>query len=290
MTVLVNSSMLRISGAHWLPGLRRATVAVSVLAMLVATDAACGFWLSKPGQSLAWAVGTDAGVGVVAAMVVGFGPDLGLRVPRWVGRVLALGVAELAFAACAWILPSLRVAAILASILVALGGLGVWFWLAGWRIDSPADLSRAWWPVVAVGLLCPVLASITAASVPSAPSWRFRPDERVLDRAVRALVAAPESATFKRCFPSLGLTDLPVLGQADGYCRLVQHDSKGQISAALVEFTNPSGWGYAYSLGHHDASLGDCILHLDGPWWEVAPGDGTAGCPLGYRSTFTPSG
>jgi hypothetical protein len=129
--------------------------------------------------------------------------------------------------------------------------------------------------------ICAVTGALAACAsfVPSALTLRFRwQDEAQLNRLVRGVASTTAPV---RCTSPYSRVKVPVLGNVTELC-----------SGTYAEF-DANGYNFVFAPGLAIATAGqdfgeECLLQLDGPWWEQGPGGGGISCPYGF--TFIPGG
>ena len=102
--------------------------------------------------------------------------------------------------------------------------------------------------------------------------------EAQLNRLVRGVASTTAPG---RCTSPYSRVKVPVLGNVTVLC-----------SGTYAEF-DANGYNFVFAPGLAIATAGqdfgeECLLQLDGPWWEQGPGGGGISCPYGF--TFIPGG
>jgi hypothetical protein len=243
-----------------------------------------GWWLAGIGMSLtgpALAVtGTGVGLSAIGALSLQLlSGNRGGRL-RTQARVLGIGSVVLGVAGWVWASPSTASVALFCSeivvgVAVVLAVVDLVSRKGGGVFLGTAAVNPAWLIVPSAVLL---LATLTTAALPSAVSLRFRAgEETTLDHDV-PLAMVLTRASSSGCVSGTKFPSVPVFGRLSTVC-------SGGSRISFEAAGNDAGYGYVYAPGASADGVDPdgCVVHLAGPWWEIAPGGGLP-CPGGFTS------
>lgn len=258
------------------------TLVTTWLVLTITAQVACGIWLSQVGQGLSRPSLAVAAIGLCACLVVAlifrvldrrFG-----SIVRLPARMLALAGLVLGTAGLVWVRHDLEVPALI-------GGGSILFVLLVFQGVHPLERERAKaksWMVGAA--LVFAAATLGAANTPSGLAIRFRSYEGSLNGLIpRVLALTLTRSNSSGCIPGATIPPVPGFGQLQQVC-----SHSGVVTFYAIGNSPVGDYAYVYNREPQLHGGESCVLHLDGPWWEVAPGGGGVPCPSGF--TYIPGG
>ena len=261
------------------------TVAGLWLLGIIALQVVVGVSLSQVGQGLSLPALVVAAIGLGGCLTGGpvlavisrrFGP--GLHAPA---RVLAVSGIVLGGAGLVWIRHDLEKLALIAGgplFFILLVSKGVRWSAEYWEGTRRGGRPGFWILLVPLSFAGSIVG---AAAAPSGLGLRFQSYEAILNRLI------PQALSATRSVPSgcVSGSDFPTV---PGFGRLAQVCSRsGDVEFDATGSYVVGDYAYVYKPYSQLGGSGEsCVLHLDGPWWEFAPGGGGVACPGGF--TYIP--